>query len=98
MSGTDAPDHESYRTNLAHEEMRLARERTILAHIRTGFASFLFGIAIYGLFGDLLTNIVGGVFVTVGVVFLVTGWLSYAQSNRRARRLLDEFEQSLRRY
>lgn len=97
MSDTDASGHESYRTDLAREEMRLARERTILAHIRTGFASFLFGTAIFGLFGELLTNLAGALFITVGIVFLVTGWLSYVQSNRRTRHLLKEFEQSLRR-
>lgn len=98
MSDSDQAGHESYRTNLAEEQTRLARERTILAHIRTGFASFLFGTAVFGLFGDLLTNFVGGVFIAVGIVFLVTGWVSYVQSNRRASQLLEEFERPFRRH
>ncbi|WP_276259082.1 DUF202 domain-containing protein [Haloglomus litoreum] len=98
MSESTPGDHESYRTNLAEEQTRLARERTILSHIRTGFASFLFGVAIFGLFGDLPSNLAGGFFVLVGLVFLVTGWVSYVRSNRRTRELIEEFERPFRRW
>lgn len=97
MSDPEHPDQERYRTQLAEEQTRLARERTILSHIRTGFASFLFGTAIFGLFGDLATSVVGGMFVLVGAVFLATGWISYVRSNRRTREVLDELERPFRR-
>ena len=82
---------------LAEERTRLARERTTLAHVRTGFASFLFGTALLGLFQHPAVLAVGGMFVVVGVVFLATGWRSYALSNRRTRRLVEAVETPLRR-
>lgn len=82
---------------LAKERTRLARERTTLAHIRTGFASFLFGTAIIGLFPAVETDVIGGLFILIGVAFLVTGWQSYVFSNRRTRHLLREVENSLKR-
>lgn len=97
MTDSSSDDRDVYRTNLAEEQTRLARERTTLSHIRTGFASFLFGTAIFGLFGDLVSNLAGGFFVVVGLLFLVTGWLSYVRSNRRTRALIDEFERPFRR-
>ena len=87
-------DRAQYESKLSQERTTLARERTILSHIRTDFASFLFGIAIFGLFGHWASNLVGGIFLLIGAVFLVTGWLSYAKSNRRMRQLIEEFEQS----
>lgn len=60
MSDSIPVEDEPYQISFAEEQTRLARERTILSHIRTGFASFLFGTAIYGLFGQLSTTILGG--------------------------------------
>lgn len=92
MTDTDPDGTERNVDKLAEERTRLARERTTLAHIRTGFASFLFGTAIIGFIDNLTTDLLGGFFILAGVVFLVTGWLSYVRSNRRTRRLLEEFE------
>ncbi|MFC5368726.1 DUF202 domain-containing protein [Salinirubrum litoreum] len=97
MNEQSATDHEQYRTHLAEEQTRLARERTTLSHIRTGFASFLFGVAIFGLFGDLISTLAGGFFIAVGLLFLVTGWVSYVRSNRRTRELIEELEHPFRR-
>lgn len=79
---------------LAEERTKLARERTILAHIRTGFASFLFGTALIGFLDTFVTEVVGGLFILTGVVFLVTGWLSYVRSNRRTRQITERIENS----
>ncbi|MGB9950890.1 DUF202 domain-containing protein (plasmid) [Haloarcula marismortui] len=98
MADSDQSEYDTYRMNLAEEQTRLARERTILSHIRTGFASFLFGIAIFGLFGDLISNLVGGLFILIGTVFLMTGGISYMRSNRRTRKLIEEFERPFRRH
>lgn len=97
MEVPESDEVEGRRTRLAEERTRLARERTTLAHIRTGFASFLFGTAVLGLFTTIETDLLGGVFVLIGVVFLVTGWRSYVLSNRRTRHLLREVEQSVKR-
>lgn len=96
MSDSTAAADEPYQISLAEEQTRLARERTILSHIRTGFASFLFGTAIYGLFGQVATTTLGAFFVLVGATFLVTGWLSYIRSNRRTQKFLEEVERPFR--
>ncbi|QDX39457.1 DUF202 domain-containing protein [Salarchaeum sp. JOR-1] len=89
-------DEDDTATSLASERTRLARERTILAHIRTGFASFLFGVAVLGLFSGP-TALLGVLFLGIGVLFLVTGWLSYLRSNRRVSGVLEEIERPFRR-
>lgn len=81
---------------LAQERTRLARERTILAHIRTDFASFLFGAAILGLFGNSL-SFVGAGFILVGIAFLATSGISYLRSNQRVSHLLDGIERPFHR-
>lgn len=73
---------------LARERTKLARERTVLAYIRTGFASFLFGAALLGLFSSALSRYVAGFFIVIGVLFLATSGLSFVLSRRRTRRLL----------
>jgi len=88
----DQDSTESHTNTLAEERTRLARERTILAHLRTGFASFLFGTALIGLFPTVGTETVGGLFILIGAAFIVTGWRSYVMSNRRTRDLLREVE------
>lgn len=76
------------RTQLAQERTRLAQERTVLAHIRTGFASFLFGIALLGLFRTTITRYTAYGFILLGILFLVTSGLSYLRSKDRAARKL----------
>lgn len=83
---------------LAEERTRLARERTILAHIRTGFASFLFGAGVLGLFNNVFTEVLGGAFILLGVLFLLTGFRSYVKSNRRTKQLLAGIEEPFRRF
>lgn len=73
---------------LAEERNRLAQERTVLAHIRTGFAAFLFGTALIGLFSGL-PRLAGWFFIFVGAGFIGTSGLSYALSRRRTRPLLQ---------
>lgn len=70
---------------LAEERTRLAQERTVLAHIRTGFASFLFGTAVLGLFSTGPTQYAGYAFIGLGLAFLITSMVSYFQSKERAR-------------
>ncbi|WP_227356329.1 DUF202 domain-containing protein [Haladaptatus salinisoli] len=98
MTDRDRFDPTEHTLKLAEERRKLARERTILAHIRTGFASFIFGTTVIGFFENLTSDLAGGLFIFVGVAFLVTGWKSYAESNRRTRELLEEAEQSFHRF
>lgn len=72
---------------LAEERTALAQERTVLAHVRTGFAAFIFGTAIIGLFSGM-PRLVGWFFIVVGGAFIGTSGLSYLLSKRRTRKLL----------
>lgn len=89
MTGEDTEaDMGRVQIRLAEERNRLARERTVLAHIRTGFAAFIFGTALIGLFSGL-PRLAGWFFILVGAVFIGTSGLSYALSRRRTRTLLQ---------
>lgn len=80
---------------LAEERTRLARERTILAHTRTGFSSFLFGVALLGLFSGL-PRLFGYPFLAVGGGFIVSGSLSYLRSSHRTAEILARAEHQFR--
>lgn len=84
-----------HRDNLAEERTRLARERTTLAYIRTGFTSFLFGLALERLYSDELTFLVGVFFLVIGAFFITSGGVSYLLSRERTRDLVRKVEQSL---
>lgn len=73
---------------LAQERTVLAQERTVLAHIRTGFASFLFGAALHGLFDTQLTVFAAWFFIAVGALFLAMSGRSYLLSRKRTRKLV----------
>ncbi len=70
------------------ERTRLAQERAKLARERTGFASFLFGTALLGLFDGGLYEYIAIAFILMGAIFLVTGLLSYLPSTRRTESLI----------
>lgn len=84
----DGMDMEQVQLRLAEERTALAQERTVLAHIRTGFAAFIFGTAIIGLFTGL-PRLAGWFFILIGAAFIGTSGLSYVLSRRRTRRLLQ---------
>ncbi|ODR79721.1 hypothetical protein BG842_15035 [Haladaptatus sp. W1] len=83
---------------LVREQTHLARERTILAHIRTGISMFIFGTVIVGFFSDKdFATELGSIAIAVGMLFFLGGWISYARSNRRIRTVLAEIEEPLER-
>jgi putative membrane protein len=98
MASNDSHQHEGQErlTAFSHERTHLARERTILAHIRTGVSSFIFGTVLIGFFKtELLAFIIGSGAILLGVFFFVSGWLSYIRSNSRIHTLLKELEEPL---
>jgi len=78
------------RITLAKERTRLSRQRTTLAYIRTGFASFLFGAAIIGLFPA--SRLLGALFIAGGVVALAIGGVAHPLSLRRVGRAIIHVE------
>lgn len=72
---------------LSMERTFLSSERTLLAYIRTAFASFLFGIALLQLFSNNLSEILGFIFLAIGVIFVIIGVISYPLRNKRIREL-----------
>lgn len=98
MASNDSHHHEGQEqlTTLSHERTHLARERTILAHIRAGVSSFIFGTVLIGFFKtELFAYIIGGGVILLGILFFVSGWLSFIRSNRRIRTLVKELEEPL---
>ena len=67
------PTDECPESGVANERTRLAWTRTILSYVRTGFASFIFGIALIRLFAGRLIDYVGITFLVVGVLFVLGG-------------------------
>ena len=55
----------------------LANERTLLAHLRAGFASFLFGLALTEFAKVEWVDLLGYGFLGLGVLFFVFGVGSY---------------------
>lgn len=62
------------------ERTRLAWTRTILSYVRTGFASFIFGIALIRLFAGRLTDYAGVAFLVIGVLFVLGGLYLFVTS------------------
>ncbi|MCO8244324.1 MULTISPECIES: DUF202 domain-containing protein [unclassified Haladaptatus] len=82
---TDATDSidstdEGPKSGVADERTRLAWTRTILSYVRTGFASFIFGIALIRLFAGRLIDYVGITFLVVGVLFVLGGLYLFVTS------------------
>ena len=71
---------------LAQERTVLANERNTLAYIRTGFSSFVLGIATIKLFeneGFLLY--VGWIAVVIGILFIILGIVYYPIRKKRIK-------------
>jgi len=63
---------------LAQERTILANERNTLAYVRTGFASFVLGIALIKLFEEHIKYVYAGYSaLVVGIVLILFGILYY---------------------
>ncbi len=71
----------------AHRNL-LAAERTILAYIRTALGFGAVGFSMLKFFGDsLLYQVLGWVFLPMGLIISVIGFWRYFQSRRLIARL-----------
>jgi uncharacterized membrane protein YidH (DUF202 family) len=63
---------------LAQERTILANERNTLAYIRTGFASFVLGIALIKLFEEHVKYVYAGYgALSIGVILILVGVIYY---------------------
>ena len=63
---------------LAQERTILANERNTLAYIRTGFGSFVLGIALIRFFDESLRYVYAGYFaLIVGIILILLGLIYY---------------------
>jgi len=69
---------------LAQERTVLANERNTLAYIRTGFGSFVLGLALVKLFEESLKYVYAGyVAISFGILFILFGIIYYPLRKRK---------------
>jgi len=72
----------------------LANERTVLAYIRTSLTLFVGGITFIRFFDNLVIEIVGWVFLPIGIINLIIGIFRYRATGRHIRELDLPFPRS----
>jgi len=65
------------RDYLAAHRSILANDRTWLSYVRTALTLFIAGVTFIKFFNSQILSIVGWVFVPIGVVVLIIGFLKY---------------------
>ncbi|HLD98365.1 MAG TPA: DUF202 domain-containing protein [Candidatus Nanoarchaeia archaeon] len=69
---------------LAQERTILANERTTLAYVRTGFGSFVLGLALIKLFEEHIRYVYAGyAAVILGVILIILGIVYYHLRKKR---------------
>ena len=69
--------------SLSAERTRLANHRTFLAYQRTALTLFVAGVTFIRFFDNLIVEIIGGVFVPVGIITIVVGFVRYRRTRDR---------------
>ncbi|PKK81923.1 MAG: hypothetical protein CVT49_16380 [candidate division Zixibacteria bacterium HGW-Zixibacteria-1] len=65
----------------------LANERTVLAYIRTSLTLFVAGITFIRFFDNLIVEIIGWVFLPIGIINLVIGVYRYRATQKHINEL-----------
>ncbi len=69
---------------LAQERTNLANERNTLAYIRTGFSSFVLGIALIKLFEEHIRYVYAGYSaLSIGIILIIFGIIYYPLRKRK---------------
>jgi putative membrane protein len=71
------------RDHLAAGRTDLANERTLLAYVRTALAVFAAGVTLVHFFDSVWLEIVGWMFIPIGIVTLVVGIRRFQAMRRR---------------
>jgi uncharacterized membrane protein YidH (DUF202 family) len=66
----------------AVERTLLSNERTFMSSIRTALAAFLTGFVILRFFDGTLTDIIAAFSLAFGVIFVITGIISFHRRKR----------------
>ncbi len=72
-----------YRDSLAMKRTRLANDRTFLAYQRTALTLFIAGISFIRFFDNLIIEIIGWIFLPLGIVTIVLGIRRYIRIRNR---------------
>jgi putative membrane protein len=67
---------------LAADRTILANERTFLAYIRTALTFFVAGVTFVKFFGYIMVEIVGWIFIPLGIFIFVVGLIRYLKMYR----------------
>jgi putative membrane protein len=78
----------SLRERLAVTRTIFASERTFLAYVRTALTFLVAGITFIRFFGLLLVEVLGWIFVFVGIIIFIIGIISF----RRMRKFIGSEE------
>lgn len=70
------------RDHLAVDRTVLANENTFLAYVRTALTFFVSGITFVHFFGDLIVEVLGWLFMPIGVAIFIAGWLRYVRMQK----------------
>ncbi|MCB0291761.1 MAG: DUF202 domain-containing protein [Calditrichaeota bacterium] len=70
------------RDHLAVDRTVLANENTFLAYVRTALTFFVSGITFVHFFGYILVEIIGWIFIPIGVSIFIAGWLRYQRMQK----------------
>jgi len=68
--------------HLAAHRTDLANDRTFLAYIRTALTFAVVGVTFIKFFGNLLIEIIGWIFIPVGMYIFMKGWLLFKETKR----------------
>lgn len=78
------------RDHLAAHRTDLANDRTILAYIRTALTFFVVGVTFIRFFGHIVIEIIGWVFIPIGIFVFIKGLIRY----KKVKRVIKEEERN----
>jgi putative membrane protein len=78
------------RDHLAAHRTDLANDRTFLAYIRTALTFFVVGITFIKFFNNIVIEIIGLIFIPVGIFILIKGSIRY----RKIKRVIQKEEKN----
>ncbi len=75
------------RDHLAIERTMLANERNLLAYIRTALAFFVAGVTFIRFFNHFVIEIIGWIFIPIGILVLVFGAVKYKNVRTKIKKI-----------
>jgi putative membrane protein len=77
------------RDHLATDRTQLANERTLLAYYRTALTLFIAGATFVQFFHPLLMIVIGWIFIPLGFIVALIGWIRYHRMKQPLDRLRE---------